>query len=127
MKTKEFLTKNNIIAVVGVSVNSDKWGWKIYYQLKSAGFKVYPINPKHNKINNNICYSNLQALPKKPDVVITIVQPNITEQVVKECKKIGIHKVWMQPGSESKRSINFCKNNDINIITNSCFIIDTLK
>ncbi len=126
-KTRGFLDKNYIFAIIGVSTNPDKWEWKIYEKLKSEGFNVYPINPKHKKINNDICYVNLSSLSKKPDVVITVVPPNITEKTVRECKDIGIHKVWMQPGSESEKAINFCKDNNIKTVINSCFVVDNLN
>ena len=127
MEINEFLNKSNIIAVVGVSANQEKWGYKVYHKLKTEGFIVYPVNPKHNKIDNDICYFNLQDLPKKPDIVITIVPPKITERIVKQCKNLRIDKIWMQPGSESKESINFCKNNNIKTVYNICFVVDGLK
>jgi len=127
MKTDKFLDRNNIIAVVGVSANHDKWSWKIYNGLKSAEFKVYPVNPKYDLIENDICYAKLQTLPKMPDVVITVVPPKVTEQIVKQCKNLKIDKVWMQPGSESEKAINFCKRNNILLIYNACFVFDGLK
>ena len=123
----EFLNKNNAVAVIGVSTNPKKWGSKIYKILKSSNFNVYPINPKYKKIDNDVCYSGLKTLSKKPDVVITVVPPRVTEQIVKACKKIGISKVWMQPGSESEKAINFCKSNNIKIVYNTCFVADGLK
>ncbi len=124
----EFLEKKNIIAVVGVSIDKKKWGSQVYRALKPLNFTaVYPVNPKYKKIDADICYSTLSALPKKPDVVITIVQPKITEQIVKKCKKLGINKVWMQPGSESKKAINFCEDNKIQTIHDLCFVINGLK
>ena len=126
-ETEEFLDKNNIIAVVGVSTNFHKWGWKIYKELKSAAFKVYPVNPKYGIVEKNICYPKLQMLPEKPNLVITVVPPKITEQIVKQCKNLKINRVWMQPGSESKNAINFCKNNNIEVMYNACFVVDGLK
>ena len=102
-------------------------GVEIYEKLKSVGFEVYPINPKHNKINNNVCYSNLKSLPKKPNVVITVVPPKVTEKIVDQCKNLKIDKIWMQPGSESEKAIEFCKNNNIEVMYGACFVVDALK
>ena len=127
MKIEEFLNKDNVIAVVGVSTDPHKWGWKIYKELRSAAFKVYPVNPKYRMVEKDVCYPKLQTLPEKPDVVITIVPPKITEQIVEECKNLGIGKIWMQPGSESEKAISFCKRNGIEVVYNACFVIDRLK
>ena len=127
MNTSDFLNKRNKIAIVGVSADQKKWSSKIYNELKSTGYSVYAINPKHKKIGLDICYPNLEVLPEKPNTVITVVPPNITEQVVEQCRKLGIKRVWMQPGSESEKAINFCKNNNIKVIYNACFVVNSLK
>ncbi len=127
MNSNNFLNERNKIAVVGVSANQKKWGFKIYKELKSTGFRVYPINPKYKIIGQDTCYPNLEALPESPDVVITVVPSNITEQVVKQCRKFGIKRVWMQPGSESEKAIKFCKHNNIKAIHDACFVVNSLK
>ena len=127
MNSNDFLNKRNKIAIVGVSANQKKWGFKIYEELKSSGFRVYSINPKHKRIGSDTCYPNLEALPEIPDVVITIVPSNVTEQVVKQCRKLGIKRVWMQPGSESEKAIKFCKHNNIEIMHDACFVANGLK
>jgi len=126
-QANDFLNKKNIFAIIGVSANPDKWGFKIYDELKSKGFMVFPVNPKYDKIKDSICYTDLRSLPKKPNVVITVVPPEITEKIVKECKDIKIDKIWMQPGSESEKAIRFCKNNNLKIVANACFVMDNLN
>ncbi len=124
---ERFLDKKNIFAVVGVSRNPEKYGYRVYKDLKQAGYTVYPINPKADMIDDDRCYNSLRRLPKRPDVVDIVVPPNITEEVVKECKELGIKKVWMQPGSESKKAIDFCENNHIEIISNACVMVERRK
>ena len=124
---KEFLRKENIFAVIGVSRDKKKYGYKVYKNLKEAGYKVYPINPSTSEIDRERCYPSLSELPEKPDVVNLVVQPGITEEIVKECKKFRIKKVWMQPGSESKKAVNFCLENNIDVIYNICIIVKKEK
>ena len=124
---EEFLKKENVIAVVGVSNDTKKWGRKIYEKLKTSGFYVYPVNPKYGRIGNDICYPDLNSLPMKPDVVITVVKPAITEKIVRSAKALGIRMVWMQPGSESEEAIKFCEENNIKVVYNVCFVVDGLK
>ena len=33
-------------AVVGVSTNPAKWGYRLYTALKASGYRVYPVNPR---------------------------------------------------------------------------------
>jgi len=121
---KEFLNKKNIFAVVGVSRNPGKYGSKVYNDLKNSGYEVYPVNPNVNEIFRDKCYPDLDNLPVKPDIVDIVVPPKITEKIVKSCKKLGINKVWMQPGSESERAIKFCKQNDIKVLHGLCVMVE---
>jgi len=120
---KEFLDKKNIFAVIGVSKNPEKYGHKVYQDLKKEGYKVYPINPNANKILGDKCYSKLSELPTTPNVISLVTQPEITNNILKECKKLGINKVWMQPGSENQEAINYCIKNNIKHLENVCIII----
>jgi predicted CoA-binding protein len=126
MKTnliKEFLRKQNIFAVVGVSRNPDKYGHQVYKDLKEAGYVVYAVNPNINEVLGDRCYHSLSDLPEKPDVVDTVVPPTVTEKTVEECKELGIERVWMQPGSESEHAIRFCEENGINVVHDVCVMV----
>jgi len=121
---KKFLNKRNIFAVVGASRDPEKYGYQVYKDLKEAGYRVYPVNPNADKILGNKCYSNLGDLPTKPDVADVVVPPKVTEEIVKTCKRLGITKVWMQPGSESETAIKFCDENGIDVVHSVCVMIE---
>lgn len=123
----KFLNKKNIFAIVGASKLKEKYGNKVYYDLKNAGYSVYPINPNADSIFGDKCYPNLRKLPVTPDVVNVVVPPKITERIVKECKELKIKKVWLQPGSESNKAIDFCRKNGIKILYNVCVMIERKK
>lgn len=106
---KTFLNKKNMFVVVGASRDPQKYGYQVYEDLKNGGYRVYPVNPNAEEILGDKCYPSLENLPAKPDVVDVVVPPKITKQVIKNCKKLGITKVWMQPGSESETAIQFWK------------------
>ena len=53
-----------------------------------------------------------------------MVPPQVTEEIVKICKELGITKVWMQPGSESDTAIKFCEDNDIEVVHGVCVMIE---
>ncbi|MEA3421903.1 MAG: CoA-binding protein [Acidobacteriota bacterium] len=120
---QEFLRKGNIFAVVGAPRDSKKYGHHVFRDLKEAGYKVYPINLQAKEILGEKCYPSLQKLPQLPDVVDMVVPPKVTEKIVQECKKLGIKKVWLQPGSESKKIIRFCQENNIKVIHDVCVMV----
>jgi len=120
----KFLEKINIFAVVGASRDPEKYGHQVYKDLKTAGYKVYPVNPNAKEILGDKCYPDLKNLPAKPDVVNIVVPPKVTEKTVKTCKMLGITKVWMQPGSESENAIKFCHENGIDVMHGACVMVE---
>ena len=67
---------------------------------------------------------SVSAIPEKVDVVDVVVPPNLTEELVKECKKLGITRVWMQPGAESDAAVKYCKDNGIGVIYGACVMMN---
>ncbi|MEM4489138.1 MAG: CoA-binding protein [Desulfurococcaceae archaeon] len=121
---REFLDRRNVFAVVGASRDPQKYGYQVYRDLKSAGYKVYPVNPNAQEVLGDKCYPSLKELPAKPDVVVTVVPPQVTELVVEECKELGVRKIWMQPGSESEKAVEYCEENNIAVVHGACIMIE---
>jgi predicted CoA-binding protein len=116
--------KEKEIAVIGVSNKEEKFGFKIFRDLLKAGFKVKGIHPKITEVLGQKIYHNLKSLETKPDLVITVVSPEITEKIVEDCKDLGIKEIWMQPGSESEIAIKKAKDYGIKVIYNACFMVE---
>lgn len=124
---ESFLDANNRIGVVGVSKDTAKWGYRVWKHLLEDGWDVYPINPKYEEVEGNECYPSLGAVASGLDMVITVVPPEVTEEIVEECLEAGVKRVWMQPGSESEEAILFCKENGIEVVHDACMVSDGLK
>lgn len=118
MNTKEY----KLIAVVGVSDDASKYGHKIFRDLLHAGYPVKGVNPKGGFVLGQNIYKSLSELEQKPDLVITVVHPGVTEKVVEECNKLGVGHIWMQPGSESGEAAKKAKEYGIKT-TLACFMV----
>ena len=92
-------------AVVGASTNPEKYGYLVYRSLKTHGKTAYPINPRAREIDGDTCYPSLAELPEKPDVVVAVVPPAITEALVGQLAEAGVQNLWMQEGAESPAAI----------------------
>ncbi|MBN1157173.1 CoA-binding protein [Candidatus Woesearchaeota archaeon] len=117
----EFISKKFTYAVVGASNNQDKYGYKVLKELSGKGYSVVPVNPKEKEILGLRAYRSISEV-KKADVVIFVVKPEVTLEVLKECLKTRIDKVWFQPGSESSEAIEFCTKNRIDFFL-GCMLI----
>ena len=124
---ERFLDKKNVFAVVGASRDPQKYGFQVYRDLKNAGYEVYPVNPNADEISGDKCYVSLENLPINPDIVDVVVPPRVTERIVETCKKLGITKVWMQPGSESENAVKLCEDSKIEVVYGVCVMIERAK
>jgi uncharacterized protein len=118
----EFLLQKKI-AVVGVSRKKTKFGNAIYRELKQKGYNVFPVNPHINTFEGDNCYPDLLSLPEKVDAVVINVPSVQTEKVVREAKKAGINKIWLQQGSQSENAVKFCEENGIEYVSNECILM----
>jgi hypothetical protein len=121
------LDKNDVYVVIGASSKKQKYGYKVLKDLKENNFKVIPVNLKEKEILGLKVYKNILDIERKIDVVIFVVPPLITEKILPNIKKLKISKVWMQPGSESQKAINYCRKNKINCVYNTCIMIKNKK
>jgi len=111
------------LAVVGVSRQGKKFGNYAFRELRSKGYKVFPVHPQAETIEGERCYASLGSLPEPVDGVLIVVPPAQTEQVVREAAVAGIRRVWMQQGAESPAAIKFCQENGISEVHGECILM----
>ena len=116
---KEFMAQKRF-AIVGATSNAAKNGYRIFKNLTSRGYEVYPVNPGLKELEGVKCYPSLTDIPIKVDVVDFVVPPAVTEATLKECRRLGLDRIWLQPGSESETAIAFCIKNNLKVVHSTC-------
>ena len=124
--TKEAIEKffsSAAYAVVGVSADQRKFGNKVFQSMRERKFEVYPINPKLQAVEGVRCFSSVMEVPDSVKSVVTVVPPQVTEEVLMLCAKKGIQAVWMQPGSEPKEAIQMGMKYNLALIHRECILM----
>jgi predicted CoA-binding protein len=116
---------NKLIAVIGVSENSDKTGFKIFTDLLEAGFRAVAVGIRGGIVAGKTVYKSLKDLPETPDMILTVVPPAGTEKTVDEAIDLGIKEVWMQPGSQSEIAAKKAKAAGMKVTESGCFMLIT--
>jgi uncharacterized protein len=109
--------------IVGASQDRSKYGYKVFRSLRSAGYTVYPVNPKGGELEGIQVYRSLADLPDPVEVVNLVVPPSVTERVVMEAHDLGLARIWMQPGAESQVAINFCREHNMQVVYDACAMV----
>ncbi len=123
------IDKNQNYIVIWASNNTNKYWYKVFYDLISNWYNAIPINPNEKIILNQKVYDNILSFKWKIDNIIFVTQPSVTEKTLEEIIKPhkDIKNIRLQPWSESKKSIDLCKNNNIPYTSNSCIMIERKK
>ena len=120
---KDFL-KQKHFAVVGSFRHKQKYAYQILKSLKDGGYEVYPVNSRFKKIEGLICYPSVKDIPIVCDVANIVTPPVVTMKIVRECKEKGINRIWLQPGAENQSVIEFCKQNNLEVVYNLCVMLE---
>lgn len=116
-------TGRRVWAIVGVSTNPEKYGYRIFQSLRAAGYRAYGVNPNTQAVEGERVYPSLADLPERPEVVDVVVPPAVTEEIVRECDRLGLRRVWLQPGAESEAAIRFCREHGIAVVHHACAMV----
>lgn len=113
--------KNKIIAVVGVSQDPAKYGYKIFTTLLHKGFTVYGINPKGGELEGQKIFPSLADVPAAVDVAILVIPPQALLPAVAQCAQKGVREIWFQPGAQDPQAFQAAQRAHIHAI-NACFM-----
>lgn len=90
---------NRRIAVTGVSREAGGHGSNAVYQrLRSRGYEVFAVNPNAERVEGDVAYPSLAAIPDGVDAVVIATRPELAEGTIRECIDLGIGQVWMHRG-----------------------------
>jgi len=119
--------KQKRFAVIGSFRNKEKFAYRIFVDLMKKGYEVLPVNPRLSEVEGKVCYKSISDILHSVDVVNIVTPPLSTENILKECLRKGIKRVWLQPGAESPAAIQFCHNNGIKVIHGMCVMMESFK
>lgn len=109
------------------SNDENKYGHKVFRDLLENGYHAIAINPHEKEILGEKVYPTLTEYRQKIDIVIFVVPPKVTESILREVLELKISHIRMQPWSESKNTISFCKKNNIECTHDACIMIQRQK
>jgi predicted CoA-binding protein len=122
---RDFL-KQKHFAVVGSFQHEQKYAYQILKSLKDDGHEVYPVSSRFKKVEGLTCYPSVKDIPVVCDVANIVTPPVVTMKIVKECREKGINRIWLQPGAETHSVIEFCKQNNLEVVYNLCVMLGKL-
>lgn len=119
---KLILDEVKSIAIVGVSSNPERDSYKVMKFLQDYGFKVFPVNPKlvNSKILDQECYSSLDAIEEKVDMVDVFRAIEHIPSIANEAINIKAKILWTQEGLYSEEARYLGENAGLKVVMDQC-------
>ncbi|MEA3506217.1 MAG: CoA-binding protein [Elusimicrobiota bacterium] len=122
MSSLEKFFQQEVFAVAGSFRNKSKYAYKVLLDLIGRDKKAYPVNPKGGKVEGLNVYKSVKDIPRQVEAVSIVTPPAVTEKVVGDCAGAGVKYVWMQPGAESEKAVQFCRDKGIEVVYRACLL-----
>ena len=112
------------IAVVGVSRTGNDFSRMLFRELLQRGYDVLPVNPGMASVEGRPCFSRVQEIEPRPEAVLLMTPPTLTDTVVQDCAEAGVGLVWLYravgSGAVTESAVNFCRSHNIDCIAGYC-------
>ncbi|PLX84263.1 MAG: CoA-binding protein [Desulfuromonas sp.] len=110
--------------VAGASADRSKFGNKVLRCLLQCGRRAIPVNPTAESVEGIPCVASVSNLPEGVKSLSVVTPPKVTEVVVEQAIARGLENILMQPGAESPRAVEKCREKGINVIADgSCLLV----
>ena len=120
----EFLS-HSPIAFAGVSRDKKKLTYTIYKDLLTKGYKVLPVNPNTDLIDDVKCYPSIASLPEGINSLLIAVPKSETASLVKQAIEKNIKNIFIQQQADTPDAIKLAEDAGINIISGYCILMVT--
>ena len=117
---KEILDTVKTIAIVGVSSKPEKDSYKVMKFLMENNYKVFPVNPNEKIILGQKCYSTLEEIKEKVDMVDIFRAEAFILDLAKVAVEINADIFWTQEGIINKDAESLAKRNGLKVIMDEC-------
>ncbi len=122
----DFIAQRSL-AVVGVSRSGKGFGNAALRELRTNGYRLFPVHPSATEVQGLPCSPDLRCLPEPVGGVLIVVPPEQTEAVVRDAAAAGIRRVWMQQGSSSPRALQACVEAGVEVVHGECILMFLAK
>jgi predicted CoA-binding protein len=123
----EILKNYKTIAVVGLSSNPARPSHGVAKYIKSAGYRIIPVNPNEKEVFREKSYARLEDVPEKIDVVDIFRRAEDVPPVVDGAIRVGAKVVWMQLGIENEAAAEKARAAGLIVVQDGCMYMEHKK
>ena len=124
MTTKEILQKYKTIAVVGLSSTPWRASYGVSEYMKSAGYRIIPVNPNETEVLGEKAYSTLEDIPGPIEIVNIFRRPEYVPDLVESAIRLNAKVIWMQLGVVHEAAAARARAAGLEVVMDRCILQD---
>jgi uncharacterized protein len=118
----ELLKSSKTIAIVGLSSRKFRPSYGVAEYLKSAGYRIIPVNPQETEVLGEKSYARLEDIPEKVDIVDIFRRSEFVPEIVDAAIRIGARAVWMQEGVVHAQAAEKAQQAGLFVVMDHCLL-----
>jgi predicted CoA-binding protein len=123
----DLLKKYKTIAVVGLSSSPTRPSYGVTEYMKSAGYRIIPVNPNEREVLGEKSYARLEDVQEKIEIVNIFRRVEEVAPVVESAIRIGAKLVWMQLDIEHPAAAKKARAAGLTVVEDACILIEHRK
>lgn len=123
----EILKASRTIAIVGLSNRKFRPSYGVAEYLKSAGYRIVPVNPSESEVLGEKSYARLEDIPERVDIVDIFRRSEFVPEIVESAIRIGARAVWMQEGVMHAEAAERARRAGLLVVMNTCILKEHIK
>jgi predicted CoA-binding protein len=123
----DLLKKYKTIAVVGLSSSPTRPSYGVTEYMKSAGYRIIPVNPNEREVLGEKSYARLEDVQEKIEIVNIFRRVEEVAPVVESAIRIGAKVVWMQLDIEHPAAAEKARAAGLTVVEDACILIEHRK
>src|SRR5262249_719890 len=117
---KSLLSAATTIAIVGASSNPARPSNGIMRKLKSAGYRVIPVNPNETEVLGERAYPTLADVHEPIDIVDVFRRPEFTPQIAEDAVNVHAKALWLQSGVTNEEAAARATAGGLTVVMDAC-------
>ncbi len=123
----QLLENSHTIAVVGLSSKRYRSSYGVSEYMKSAGYRIIPVNPNETEVLGEKSFARLEDIPDKVDIVDIFRRSELVPEVVESAIRIGAKAVWMQEGVINPQAAERARQVGLTVVMDQCILKEHRK
>jgi predicted CoA-binding protein len=120
----DILRSSKTIAVVGLSSNPFRPSHEVAAYLRSAGYRVIPVNPNESEVLGIKAFARLEDIPEGVDIVDVFRRSEEVPTVADSAIAIGAKVLWLQQDITNAAAAEKARAAGLTVVEDACVLVE---